>query len=65
VFLDPPYGKGLGEAALARLKPGGWITPDALAVLEVGADEAPALPDFETLDERNYGAAKILFLRPC
>lgn len=63
VFLDPPYGKHLGERALARLGEGGWITPDALIMLEVGADETPQLAAFETLDERNYGAAKVLFLR--
>jgi 16S rRNA (guanine966-N2)-methyltransferase len=64
VFLDPPYGKGLGEAALAQLGAGAWITNDALIVLEVGADETPALPAFETLDTRDYGAAKVLFMRP-
>src|SRR5262245_42778514 len=26
VFLDPPYKRGLGEAALSRLGEGGWIT---------------------------------------
>lgn len=64
VFLDPPYGKGLGERALAGLGDGGWITPDALIMLEVGADETPSLPAFETLDERAYGAARVSFLRP-
>ncbi|MFN3464079.1 MAG: RsmD family RNA methyltransferase, partial [Terricaulis sp.] len=64
VFLDPPYRKGLGERALARLGDGGWITPDALIMLEVGADEIPQLAAFETLDERSYGAAKVFFLRP-
>src|SRR5690606_15389948 len=64
VFLDPPYGKGLGERALVRLGDGGWITPDALITLEVGADEAPQLEAFETLDERSYGAAKVFFLKP-
>lgn len=64
VFLDPPYGKGLGEAALAKLGPGGWIDADALIVFECGADETPDLPAFETLDTRNYGAAKVLFLKP-
>ena len=63
VFLDPPYGKGLGEAALAKLGPGGWITPDALVVFECGAEEAPATPGFACLDERVYGAAKVLFLQ--
>jgi 16S rRNA (guanine966-N2)-methyltransferase len=64
VFVDPPYGKGLGEAALARLKGGGWITHDALVALECGADETPATPGYDVLDERRYGAARVLFLRP-
>lgn len=63
VFLDPPYGRGLGERALGLLGDGGWITADALAVFECGADETVATPGFETLDERVYGAAKVLFLR--
>lgn len=64
VFLDPPYAKHLGERALERLGEGGWITPDALIVLEVGAEESPVTPAFERLDERGYGAAKVLFLKP-
>jgi 16S rRNA (guanine966-N2)-methyltransferase len=63
VFLDPPYGKGLGEAALAKLAPGQWIAPGATIVFECAATEAPATPGFELLDERIYGAAKMLFLR--
>ncbi|HVW92430.1 MAG TPA: RsmD family RNA methyltransferase, partial [Devosia sp.] len=27
VFLDPPYGKGLGERALVSAKAGGWLAP--------------------------------------
>lgn len=64
VFLDPPYGKGLSERAIAGLSKGAWVTPDALIVLEVGAAETPNLVDIETLDERGYGAAKVLFLKP-
>lgn len=64
VFLDPPYGRGLGERALARLGEGAWITGNALIVFECSADETPATPDFETLDVREYGAAKVLFLKP-
>jgi 16S rRNA (guanine966-N2)-methyltransferase len=63
VFLDPPYGEGLGERALVGLAPGGWIGADALIVYECGAEETPAMPGFELLDERAYGAAKLLFLR--
>ena len=63
VFLDPPYRKDHGAAALGKLTPGGWITSDALVVFECAADETPAIAGFETLDERAYGAAKVLFLR--
>src|SRR5881394_2000398 len=28
-FLDPPYGKGLAEQALAAMRDGGWLTPHA------------------------------------
>ena len=31
VFLDPPYGKGLAEKALASLRDGGWLTPGRAA----------------------------------
>ena len=36
VFADPPYGKGLGEKAVASALAGGWIAPGAL----IGASEA-------------------------
>lgn len=63
VFLDPPYRKGLGERALARLGEGGWITDDALIVFECAADEAPQAPGYAVVDTREYGAAKVMFLR--
>lgn len=63
-FLDPPYGAGLVEPALAGLVTGGWLTSDALAVVELGASE-PALtaPGFQILDNRTWGAARVWFLR--
>ncbi|PHS28946.1 MAG: 16S rRNA (guanine(966)-N(2))-methyltransferase RsmD [Robiginitomaculum sp.] len=63
VFLDPPYHKGLGEKALAELIKGGWLAENTLAVCECAADEEPQTPGWETLDERTYGAARVLFLR--
>ena len=63
-FLDPPYGQGLGERALAQLDQGGWLAEGALAVLERGAGEAdPVTPAYERLDARTYGAARIYFMR--
>jgi len=63
-FLDPPYGQDLGPAALACLRDGDWLAPDAAIVLEVGAKEAPQTPGFTVIDTRDYGAAKMLFLTP-
>jgi 16S rRNA (guanine966-N2)-methyltransferase len=63
-FLDPPYRKGLGEQALARLLARNWLKPGALCVFERAADEADlALPGYQRLDERIYGVAKVIFLR--
>lgn len=64
VFLDPPYEKGLGESALRKLTAGDWITPDAQIVFECSSDETPVLEGFTVLEEREYGAAKALFLTP-
>jgi 16S rRNA (guanine966-N2)-methyltransferase len=62
IFLDPPYGKGLGEAALASAKEGGWLAPGARIVFECGADEMPQTPGFTLDDSRRYGETKVLFL---
>lgn len=63
-FLDPPYRQGLGEQTLAKLIEGGWLAPGAIVVFERGVDE----PEIETLgyerlDAREWGAARVLFLR--
>ena len=63
-FLDPPYGAGLAEPALAALAGGGWLARGALAVVERGVSEpAPFAPDFEVADSRCWGAARVWFLR--
>jgi 16S rRNA (guanine966-N2)-methyltransferase len=63
-FLDPPYGAGLAEPALASLLAGGWLSLGASAVVERGAGE-PALTasGFAVLDNRTWGAARVWFLR--
>ena len=54
VFLDPPYGKSLGEKALAAAKEGGWINPECLIVWEENSEQA-APEGFRLLDARRYG----------
>ena len=63
VFLDPPYGKGLGEQALAGIAAGGWLAPDATLVFEESVEAAVEIPAGFTLDDRReYGAAAVHFL---
>ena len=60
MFLDPPYGKALGEAALAALRP--WLAPGALVLWE--ESRTPLLPEgFTQLDQRRYGDTLITILR--
>jgi 16S rRNA (guanine966-N2)-methyltransferase len=63
-FLDPPYGRGLGEQALAALVEGAWLREDAIVVLEERADAEIALPPgFERIDARAYGDTQIVIAK--
>jgi 16S rRNA (guanine966-N2)-methyltransferase len=63
-FLDPPYRSGLAAPALGALAAAGWLTLDALVAIEVGArEELPPPAGFSIMDERVYGAARLVFLR--
>jgi len=63
-FLDPPYGKGLGEAALASLAAGGWMVPGATVVLEERAGVEVQVPEgYEFVDDRTWGDTTVRFLR--
>lgn len=63
-FLDPPYGKGLGEKALSGLAQGGWLTPGAVCVFEERAGANLIIPSpFEQLDARTWGDTEVRFLR--
>ncbi|MEM0976376.1 MAG: 16S rRNA (guanine(966)-N(2))-methyltransferase RsmD [Pseudomonadota bacterium] len=62
VFLDPPYGTGLGEKALRSAADGKWLSDGALIIWEDNADQiAPA--GFTHLDARRYGETSITILR--
>jgi 16S rRNA (guanine966-N2)-methyltransferase len=63
-FLDPPYGRGLAEAALASARAGGWLAPAALIVVEEAADAAFAAPEgFDELERRRYDDTALIVLR--
>jgi 16S rRNA (guanine966-N2)-methyltransferase len=64
VFLDPPYGKGLGERALASAAAGGWLAAGAVIVLEERKGTAVDLPaGFTAFDNRTWGDTQVLFAR--
>ncbi len=62
VFLDPPYGKGLGEKALASALAGGWLAADSLIILEEGKPLPPPV-GFRQIDQRRYGNTTLHILQ--
>ena len=64
VFLDPPYRSGEAAAAITALANAGWMAPGAVVTVELAYNEDIAPPHgFEAIDERRYGAAKIVILK--
>lgn len=63
-FLDPPYGKGLGEKGLIALRDGKWLVPGAVVVLEERENSEITLPEgFTEFDRRSWGDTQAIFVR--
>ena len=62
VFLDPPYGKGLGSKALAAAVTGSWLAPGACVVWEESTAQ-PAPDGFDTEGTRRFGDTAVTLLR--
>jgi 16S rRNA (guanine966-N2)-methyltransferase len=63
-FCDPPYGRDLAPKALRSCAEGGWLTPDALVVVEEAQGVEVSLPDgFTEIERRDYGETKVVFGR--
>lgn len=62
-FLDPPYHKDLVIPALDGLVSGNWLANDALAIVETASDEDIAPSGWDVIENREYGAARIWFLK--
>ena len=60
VFLDPPYGQSLAAAAITSAKTAGWLSPDALIVVEDNAPQPVA--GLRQIDLRRYGDTHITLL---
>ena len=62
VFLDPPYGKGMGQQALVSALAGGWLAKRAMIVWEENAPMfAPV--GFTRVDKRKYGDTHVTLLQ--
>jgi 16S rRNA (guanine966-N2)-methyltransferase len=61
ILMDPPYGAGLAQAALANataaLAPGGWLG------VELHQEDLAPPPGLEAAAERRFGKARIILLR--
>ncbi len=62
MFLDPPYGQGLGEKAMGDIISGGWLAPGAMVVWEESTPPAP-VPGLTRIDQRKYGDTVVTLLR--
>lgn len=62
VFMDPPYGLGLGQRALASAQSGGWLSPGAVVVWEEAGPQ-PAPPGFTTLDQRRHAQSWVTLIQ--
>ena len=62
IFVDPPYGKAMGQAALQSARAGNWLAPNSLIIWEESAAFSPP-PGFDQLDQRTYSQTCITILR--
>jgi 16S rRNA (guanine966-N2)-methyltransferase len=61
VFIDPPYGTALAEAALERAA--GWLAPGGWISLESHGEEVILPPALALVVERRFGKALISLIR--
>lgn len=56
IFVDPPYDRGLGQAALDRIAQGDLLADDGLLIIEHGAQEKlVASSGYTCVRTKNYG----------
>ncbi len=62
IFLDPPYGRSMGEKALQNAHQMGWLARDSVIIWE--EELAPTLPYFlKSMDQRKIGRAVLSIAR--
>lgn len=61
LFLDPPYGKTLGERALRSADEGGWLTENVFVVWEETTSIEPPR-GYRLVDRRRYGDTHVTLM---
>ncbi len=63
LFMDAPYNKNLSSPALESLAKQQWLLSQTLCLVEVEKTETLDIPpQYQFLEERIYGLAKVVFL---
>ena len=64
IFVDPPYGRGLGEKALASVIQGGWLAAGGVLVLEEATKTVVGeVAGLALIDTRAYGDTQVRIYR--
>ena len=63
IFMDPPYNKGLWRPVLSRLKAQNLIAENGVIILEESKDAELNMQGFEIIEDKLWGAARVLFLK--
>ncbi len=61
IFMDPPYGKDLGEKAFKNILSGKWVMDNSLVVWEENA-EISNIDNGKILETRKYGETVLSFV---
>ncbi len=62
IFMDPPYNKGLWRPVLERIRTQALLAEGGVVILEEGAEAEIDPRGYEVLDDKTWGAARVLFL---
>ena len=64
IFMDPPYNEGMAQKALVNFGHIGWISNEAVCIIETGPDELLNIgATFILLEDRRYGRTRIRIFR--
>ena len=63
VFMDPPYGSGLAQAALDRIGGAAWLAPGAWLSVELHGELLDLPAGFQVDAERKFGRATLILIR--